>query len=133
MQQIIDSGVLPRLVSFLECASNPQLQFEATWALTNVASTQYTSVVVDLGIVPTLANLCKSPSADVREQSVWCLGNIAGDGCKYRDMILGVPNAVNNILLNVAHPENISMLRNATWALSNFCRGKPQPHLSLVA
>ncbi len=34
--------------------------------------------------------------------------------------------------MNVANPESNSLLGNAVWALSNFCRGKPQPSLELV-
>lgn len=44
--------------------------------------------VVDCGAVPWLAQLLLSPSADVREQCAWCLGNIAGDSPKLRDAVL---------------------------------------------
>ena len=43
-----------------------------------------------------------------------------------RDMVLST-QALQGVLLNIQHPHNISMLRNSTWTLSNFCRGKPQP------
>lgn len=132
VEAIIQSGLLPRFVQFLGRNEMPKLQFEAAWALTNVASTQYTSVVVDLGVTPFLSQLLRSPNSDVREQSLWCLGNIAGDRTEYRDMILRTPGALANLLLNITHPENTSMLRNATWALSNLTRGKPQPDLDLV-
>lgn len=36
-------------------------------------------------------------------------------------------------LKNVANPESNSLLCNAVWALSNFCRGKPHPKLEIVA
>jgi len=126
---VLRSGVVPVLAEFLGRLENPALQFEAAWALTNIASTEHTQVIVDLGITPLLIRLLRSTNADVREQCCWCLGNIAGDGHRFRDMVLEQEDSINNLVLNIAHPSSLSMLRNATWTLSNFCRGKPQPSM----
>ncbi|GHP07012.1 inositol monophosphatase 1 [Pycnococcus provasolii] len=129
IEAVIKAGVVPRLVAFLQRVDLPQLQFEAAWALTNIASgtSEHTRVVIEYNAVPIFVQLLQSPSDDVREQAVWALGNIAGDSPKCRDLVLG-HGALFPLLSQLNEHAKISMLRNATWTLSNFCRGKPQPN-----
>lgn len=76
--------------------------------------------------------LLGSPNEDVREQSIWALGNIAGDSPDCRDYVLN--NGVLPPLIQIiTQAPKISILRNATWALSNLCRGKPIPKFEQVS
>jgi len=85
--EVLNSGALPVLVSLLD---NPdsKIQFEASWALTNIASTDHTRVVVEYGAIPKMVKLLLSSDPNVREQCAWCLGNVAGDSVNLRDIVL---------------------------------------------
>lgn len=57
------------------------VQVEALWALTNIAAgtTEHTHVLLRHNPVPALVNLLESTNAEVVEQALWVLGNIAGE------------------------------------------------------
>lgn len=73
---LIHSGILPVLVGCLSATDNPALQFEAAWALTNIASgtSEQTQAVVESNAVPIFLNLLSSQHQNVCEQAVWALG-----------------------------------------------------------
>ncbi|XP_077296007.1 karyopherin alpha3 isoform X2 [Arctopsyche grandis] len=127
IDELIESGILPVLVACLE-VDNPSLQFEATWALTNIASgtSEQTNKVVRAGAVPHFLSLLMSTQQNVCEQAVWALGNIIGDGPLLRDYVISL--GVVPPLLSFIRPDiPISFLRNITWVIVNLCRNKDPP------
>jgi hypothetical protein len=128
IDQIIDANMLPVLVNCLNYDEQPSLQFEAAWALTNIASgtTAQTQSVVLAGAVPHFLRLLHSPHQNVCEQAVWALGNIIGDGPQCRDLLINM--GVIEPLLKFINPEiPLSFLRNVTWVIVNLCRSKDPP------
>lgn len=130
---VIQSGVIPKLVEFMNPNHPDMLQLEAAWALTNIASgnSDQTKIVVDSGAVPLFVNLLHSQSLEVKEQAIWALGNVAGDSTEFRDYVLSC-KAMEPVL-SLFNTSKMSLVRTATWTLSNLCRGKnPQPDWQIV-
>lgn len=102
--------------------------------MTNIASGQseQVQVLIDKGTVDVLVQLLNSPHIEVVEQAIWGLGNIAGDSHKIRDLVIkaGAVTPIANHL-DLAKPGS-SFVRNASWTLSNLCRGRPAPHFEKV-
>ncbi|KAK8689893.1 hypothetical protein V6N13_088603 [Hibiscus sabdariffa] len=116
IEGVIRAGIVPRFIEFLVREDFPKLQFEAAWALTNIASwtSEDTKVEIDHGTIPILVKLLGSS------------GNVAGDSPATRNVVLG-HDALLPLLAHLNENAKLTVLRNATWTLLNFCRGKSQP------
>uniref|UniRef100_A0A665U9N7 Importin subunit alpha n=1 Tax=Echeneis naucrates TaxID=173247 RepID=A0A665U9N7_ECHNA len=128
IDDLIKSGILPILVHCLDRDDNPSLQFEAAWALTNIASgtSEQTQAVVQSSAVPLFLRLLHSPHQNVCEQAVWALGNIIGDGPQCRDYVISM-GVVKPLLSFISPSIPITFLRNVTWVMVNLCRHKDPP------
>ena len=55
---------------------------------------------------------------------MWALGNVAGDSAKCHDIVHAHGAFFPLLQLFNGNPR-LSLLRTATWSLSNFCRENP--------
>mmetsp|Transcript_55329 Transcript_55329/g.91892 ORF Transcript_55329/g.91892 Transcript_55329/m.91892 type:complete len:601 (-) Transcript_55329:450-2252(-) len=145
IQQVLDSGVLPRILQFLEWNDQPELQFESLWVLTNILSTdnvEWCRAVIAQGAIPLFLNFVSCQNYALLEQAVWTVGNIAGDGISFRDLLVqnGALGMLKEACKQPFNPDwcytygdsdtgttsdavaEKRVLRTLSWCVSNFCR-----------
>ncbi|CAI9114676.1 OLC1v1015450C2 [Oldenlandia corymbosa var. corymbosa] len=120
-------------VLFLNPMFPPAFNFEASWALANVASMTHghAKLVIDSKAVPVFLDLLISASYEVREQAVRALGNIAGDSRESRLLLLE-EDALDRLLEQGNYKSTLRMLRYVAMALFNFSLGDPPLPFHLV-
>ncbi|CAO1406197.1 unnamed protein product [Diamesa hyperborea] len=130
---VIEMGFVPKLVEYLDVFVSPAIQMEAAWALTNICSgsSEQSMYIIKEGAVGKFVNLLKFPNADVSDQCVWALGNIAGDGFESRDIILNL-NVVDILISKLENNIRVKYQRNIVWLMLNLCRGKPSPSIQQI-
>ncbi|CAI9104420.1 OLC1v1003088C1 [Oldenlandia corymbosa var. corymbosa] len=143
----IDPGLIPFLVENLARNDYPDLQFEAAFALSNIAcrSSAHIYAVVEHDAVPIFIKLLDSPRADIRELGVCALGNIAGFSPSCRDLVLRkgalspllarlnehVRRAVPALQLLIHFGDKV-VLEYACWALSYISDGSNDQIQALI-
>jgi len=134
IDRVLALGVAPRLLELSQQMDAPKLQFETLWAILNIVSgdVHQTQAIVDLDAVPIITSLLRDcTNSDVLEQGVWALGNIAGDSVQHRDLCIST-GSLTEVLKVLEGTAKTSCIRNATWTVSNFCRGTPKPSLEAM-
>ncbi|KYQ88633.1 putative importin subunit alpha A [Tieghemostelium lacteum] len=130
INEVVECDIAPKLIELVQC-KNAQVQMEAAWALTNIASGENCcKYLVDIGLIPALIYVISDPNAthDVIEQCIWAISNIAGDHHSYRDMLLRL--GVLPIIVKISEsidPSKNGLLQTCVWTISNLCRGA-KPH-----
>jgi len=134
IEQVMKSGVVPRMIDFLSFRDAPKLQLEALWVITNMASSdnpQYTAQIVTSGGIPPIIAVLTHSSYALQEQALWALGNIAGESAEMRDLMVSEDECLSSLVAvskqrfstsNGSEEEFVSMLRTLSWSVSNFCR-----------
>lgn len=160
VQKILDLNILPRIILLLNVENelytsnlnnnqtnqnNTQIKnqiknilIEAAWSLTNICTGTHeqTKQVIDNGACLFLINMLKYDDSDIIDQAVWCLGNIAGDCEKFRDILIAhdilllLVSNLKKFDFNTAHT---SIFNNLLWLGGNLLRGKsPAPDAKTI-
>ena len=117
IQNVVDANLIPVLLTLASTSKVPRLRFEALWCLTNIASgsTDHVQALIDKGALQVFVTMLMSDQKNIVEQTIWALGNIAGEDVYFRSLILK-EGGLQPILVILSKVEPDTMIcRNGAW------------------
>lgn len=128
IQIVIDNDLVPLFSNYL-LQPNEEIQLEAAWCLTNLATGDHLQTGTLLNAVPNQIQILSSDtdSDALKEQVCWTIGNVAADSDEFREVL--VANGCILPLIKFLHKSmmtatSLASASTAAWALSNLARGK---------
>jgi hypothetical protein len=90
MDGVTEQQILGPIFKILKESRNNCLLYEATWCviLICLGPDYNVKAVLDRGIINIVEDLLRSSQGPVLENLIWIIGNLSGDSCDCRDMIL---------------------------------------------
>ena len=123
IKQIKYSKIIPRIIQLLRQEEYPQLQYEGTWVMTNLTSSD--EIVTEKKQFEQFLLLLHSRNIDIAVQAVWLISNLVAQKTEFRDLAIesGGVESIIQLFKKCEYNEK----KSCCWALSNLCKGRPLP------
>ena len=126
LQYLINEGIINLMIQILDLNSNPEFQFESILCLNYIstkASENDCYLIVKEGI-KSIIKLLESEYDELRLETPLLVGNLVLDSSKIRNILIK-EKIFDKLLIISGNTNNKNLIKNCTWAVSNFFRIKP--------
>lgn len=122
IQYIIDRNMLHKIMQLAKKDAYPHLVLEATWCLANLCSGthQQLDFLIQKNLIPLLVDESQNPYAQIAEQALWGLGNIACDSPQTQRKI--ATQEIFRLLRATYNRGNPTLCKLICWIFSSICR-----------
>ena len=141
IDQVIQSGLLPRLSEIIKTVGFVDLTYNTLWCFINVCcgNSDQVEKALEAGLLPLVFQIIdqaiegKEEVLGLASEGVWLIGNISGDSIQHRDALLDQEGGDKIVALVKKYPNNEKILDNGVWALQNLVSKKPAPFWNQVS
>ena len=130
--EAVSLGLIGSFAGLLKTINDDEIQIEILWTLTNIGGScdEYSAMISETNIQHFIVELLKTHSIVLKEQCLWCLGNIISNSIKTRDEMLAT-DLLDRLYEILILPKISESLMDVTcWVFSNLSRGRPSPPLA---
>jgi len=134
-EAVVSHGFVPVVLRFVNLHDFPaEIVVEATWIMCNVVSGSKTATeeAIRSGCIQAFVSVLDPAHPDILEVAIWGMGNIAGDGPMFRDLLINSrAHEMLTTLIRQSQPLDPKVAKVCAWTLTSFVRGKVPPPLNV--